>query len=73
MLPLHVRVDLVVMLMKEYSAFPKSPGASPSDCSMSYTGHSLGEFDPSAGIQSVYSTGLAHWIEEEWVNKEKLF
>ena len=31
-------------------------GASPSDCLMSYTGHSLGESYPSAEMQSVYST-----------------
>ena len=31
-------------------------GASPSDCLVSYTGHSLGESYPSAEKQSVYST-----------------
>ena len=31
-------------------------GASPSNCSMSYPGHSLGETFPSGEIQSVYST-----------------
>ena len=31
-------------------------GTSPSDCLMSYTGHLLGVFYPSADTQSVYST-----------------
>ena len=36
-------------------------GASPSDCLILYTGHSLGRrFYPSAGMQSVYSV-LADW------------
>ena len=35
--------------------------ASPSDCLVSYPGHSLGESYPSAEIQSVYSTGPANW------------
>ena len=33
--------------------------ASPSDCLVSYPGHSLGESYPSAEIQSVYSTASA--------------
>ena len=32
---------------------------------MSYLGHSLGESYPSAEFQSVYSTALADWAEEE--------
>ena len=35
-------------------------GTSPSDCLMSYPGHSLGEFYPSAEMQSVYSTTPAN-------------
>ena len=45
MLPLRARVDLGAMAMKGYSAFPKAPGiagTSPSDCLVSYPGHSLG-------------------------------
>ena len=34
--------------------------ASPSDCLLSYTGHSLGESFPSAEVQSVYSTAQAN-------------
>ncbi len=36
-------------------------GASPSDCLMSYAGHSLGEFYPSAEMQSVYSSAPTNW------------
>ena len=46
MLPLRDRVDLGAMAMKGYSAFPKAPAlleTSPSDCLVSYPGHSLGE------------------------------
>ena len=39
MLPLQVRVDLEVMTMKGYSAFPKTPA---SYYLVSYAGHSLG-------------------------------
>ena len=35
--------------------------ASPSDCLMSYPGHSLGKFYPSADMQSVYSIAPADW------------
>ena len=41
MLPLRARVDLGVMAMKEYSAFPKAPAntdTSSSDCFVSYQG-----------------------------------
>ena len=44
-LPLRARVDLGAMAMKGYSAFPKAPALlepSPSDCLVSYPGHSLG-------------------------------
>ena len=44
-LPLRARVDLGATAMKGYSAFPKAPallGPSPSDCLVSYPGHSLG-------------------------------
>ena len=36
-------------------------GALPSDCLMSYPGHSLGDSYPSAEMQSVYSTAPADW------------
>ena len=35
--------------------------ASPSDCLVSYPGHSLGESYPSAEMQTVYSTAPANW------------
>ena len=35
--------------------------ASPSDCLLSYPGYSLGEFYPSAEMQSMYSTTTADW------------
>ena len=37
------------------------PGASPSDCSVSYLGHSLGESYPCTEMQLVYSTAQADW------------
>ena len=43
---------------------PKSSSitrTSPSDCLVSYSGHSLGESDPSAEVQSMYSTAPANW------------
>ena len=43
---------------------PQSPsitGTSPSDCLVSYLGHSLGGSYPSAELQSVYSTAPANW------------
>ena len=68
MLPLQVRIDLGAMVMKGY--FPQSfsiTGASPSDCLVSYPGHSLRESYPSAEMQSVYSTAQANWAYiREW-------
>ena len=42
-------------------------GTSPSDCLVSYPGHSLGRgvSYPSAEVQSVYSTALAEWAKKE--------
>ena len=37
--------------------------ASPSDCVVSYLGHSLVACDFSAEIQSVYSAALADWVK----------
>ncbi len=38
---------------------------SPSDCLVSYLGHSLGGSYPSAEVQSVYSTAPADWVIEK--------
>ena len=38
-------------------------GTSPSDCSVSYLGHSLGGSYPSAEKQSLYSTAPADWAK----------
>ena len=49
------------------SLFPKA--LSPSDCFMSYLGHSLvGEFNTYLGMHSVYSTALANWILNDLSN-----
>ena len=40
---------------------PSITGTSPSDCLVSYAGHSLGGSYPSAEVQSVYSTAPADW------------
>ena len=47
--------------MKGYCTFSKVPAflEPPSDCLVSYPGHSLGESYPSAEIQSVYSAAQA--------------
>ena len=44
---------------------PQITGTSPSDCLVSYPGHSLGGSYPSAEVQSVYST-----IPTDWANKQ---
>ena len=41
---------------------PSIIGTSPSDCLVSYPGHSLGESYPTAEVQSVYSTAQADWV-----------
>ena len=50
---------------EEVLCIPQSPsitGTSPSDCLVSYQGHSLGGGSyPSAEVQSVYSTAPADW------------
>ena len=40
-------------------------GASPSDCLVSYPGHSFGESYPSAGMQSVYSVAPTDWASSK--------
>ena len=40
---------------------PSITGTSPSDCLVSYPGHSLGGSYPPAEVQSVYSTAPADW------------
>ena len=49
-----------------------STGASPSDCLVSYPGHSLGESYPSVEMQSVYSTAPADWATYEVSNHLKM-
>ena len=64
MLPFRARVDLGAEAMKWVPRIPQSSsitGTSPSDCLVSYQGHSLGESYPSAEVQSVYSTAPANW------------
>ena len=39
-------------------------GASPSDCIVSFSGHSLRKSYSSAEIQSVYSAALADWARQ---------
>ena len=46
------------MMLKKHSGIT---GASPSECFLSYLGHSLGKSYPSAEMQSVYSTPTADW------------
>ena len=67
MLSLRAQVDLGVMAMKRYSAFPKAPALlEPHQLIVyiSYPGHMLGESYPSAEIQSVYSAAQADWTKE---------
>ena len=79
-LPFQARVHLGAMAMKGYSTFPKEvlcipqsssiTGASPSGCLVSYSGHSLGEFYPSAEMQSLYSVAPANWTRLcQWEKK----
>ena len=42
-------------------------GTSPSDCLVSYPGHSLRGSYPSAEVQSVYSTAPADWATKKCV------
>ena len=59
MLPRRARVDLGAMAIKGILCIPQrsiNTGASPSNCFVSYPGHSLEESYPSAKMQSVYST-----------------
>ena len=62
-LSLQVKVNQGVMVMKEALHIPQSSrtGALPSDGLMSYLGHLLGEYYPSAEMQLVYSTALTSW------------
>ena len=49
---------------EEVLCIPQSPsisGTTPSDCLVSYLGHSLKGSDPSAEVQSMYSTAPADW------------
>ena len=54
---------------KRVIRIPQSPsvtGASPSDCLVSYPGHTLGKSYPSAEKQLVYSTAPANWAIFNW-------
>ena len=44
---------------------------SPSDCLLSYQGHSLGEFYPAAEMQLVYSAAPADWVTWHSLGKPK--
>ena len=50
-------------------------GDSPSDCLLSYSGHTLGKSYPTAEMQSVYSTAPSNWAEHylitEWFGGDK--
>ena len=60
---LLARVDLGAMAMKEFSTLHKAPASlEPSDCFVSYSGHSLGWVF--AKMQLVYSTALGDWATE---------
>ena len=48
-------------------------GTSPSDCLISYPGHSLGGCYPSAEVQSVYSTAAADWGSHEEARKYYIY
>ena len=48
-------------------------GTSPSDCLVSFPGHSLGFFYPSAEVQSVYSTAPAAWAIHSFKCQTVLF
>ena len=50
--------DKVVLLIPPNSCIT---GGSPSDCLLSYPGHSLGESYPSAKLQSVNSAASSDW------------
>ena len=66
MRPLQARVDLGVIAIKMYSAFPKAPALLEPHHQIilvSYPGHSLGESYPSAEMQSVYSEATADWAK----------
>ena len=65
MLLFQARVDLEDNRNEGVLLIPQSPsitGTSPSDCLVSYAGHSLGGSYPSAKKQSVYSIAPADWV-----------
>ena len=67
---LWTRVDLGVMAMKGYSKFTKA-WASPSDCFVSYPGHSLGESYSICWVQPVCFQSPPHsrldQLKYEWL------
>ena len=53
---------------------PSITGTSPSDCIVSYSGHSLGWGScPSAAVQLVYSTAAANWATQLYSLKYSFF
>ena len=69
MLQLRARVDLGVMAMNGYSAFPKAWALLESFYSVSYPGHYFlgGRSYPSEEMQSVYSTAPTDWVRPNWL------
>ena len=70
MLPFWTKVDKGAMAMKGYSAFPKAPASLENHhqivlCHIQDT--HWGSY-PSAEVQLVYSTALADWANEGWIN-----
>ena len=67
MLRVRATVHLGAMVMKGCSTFPKSSsitGNSPSDCLVSYLGHSFGGGYISAEVQSLYSIAPGDWAKD---------
>ena len=50
---------------------PSITGTSPSDCLVSYPGHSSGGSYPSAEVQSVYFTDPADWATHTWIHRHQ--
>ena len=72
-LPFLTRVDLGANGNEGVLCIPQSSnitGTSPSDCLVSYPGHTLVGSYPSEEVQSVYSTTPANWASGAWNNDE---
>ena len=66
MLPLQVRVDLGAMAILCIPQSSSITEASPSDCLVSYSEHSLGESYSSVEMQWVYFVAPADWAIYAW-------